>query len=82
MFSRALAHRRTTLQLAFQSAAELITQRIRQLGGQAHAPSFSTSISVLGAGAGGASRRGIKTNKTRWGPHQTPPRARAAAGPP
>ncbi|ACZ88957.1 alpha/beta hydrolase [Streptosporangium roseum] len=47
MFSRALAHRRTTLQLAFQSAAELITQRIRQLGGQAHAPSFSTSISVL-----------------------------------
>ncbi|MER5318450.1 alpha/beta hydrolase [Streptosporangium roseum] len=49
MFSRALAHRRTTLQLAFQSAAELITQRIRQLGGQAHAPSFSTSISVLAA---------------------------------
>ncbi|MEV6861828.1 alpha/beta hydrolase [Streptosporangium subroseum] len=46
-FSGALADRRTTLQRAFQSAAELIAQRIRQLGGQAQVPSFSTSISVM-----------------------------------
>jgi pimeloyl-ACP methyl ester carboxylesterase len=48
-FSQALAERRTTLQRAFQSAAELIAQRIRQLGGQAHVPSFSTSISAMAA---------------------------------
>ncbi|MGV9774545.1 alpha/beta hydrolase [Streptosporangium sp. NPDC003464] len=49
MFSQALAHRRGALQLAFQSAAELIAQRIRRLGGQAHVPSFSTSVSVMAA---------------------------------
>ena len=48
-FSRALADRRTTLQRAFQSAAELIAQRIRQLGGQAQVPSFSTSVSAMAA---------------------------------
>ncbi|MFF5212735.1 alpha/beta hydrolase [Streptosporangium sp. NPDC000396] len=48
-FTSTLAARRTTMQQAFRSAAELIAQRIRQLGGQAHAPSFSTSISVMAA---------------------------------
>ncbi|WP_433239305.1 alpha/beta hydrolase [Streptosporangium sp. CA-135522] len=49
MFAQALAARRASLQLAFQSATEQIAQRIRQLGGQAHAPSFSTSISATAA---------------------------------
>ncbi len=48
-FARALAARRASLQLAFQSAAELIAQRIGQLGGQARVPTFSTSVSVAAA---------------------------------
>lgn len=48
-FAQALAARRASLQLAFQSAAELIAQRIGQLGGQARVPAFSTSVSVAAA---------------------------------
>ncbi|MFF0576121.1 alpha/beta hydrolase [Streptosporangium saharense] len=46
-FNEALATRRTALQAAFTEAAQEIAQRIRRLGGQAHVPSFSTSISVM-----------------------------------
>lgn len=46
-FNEALATRRTALQAAFAEAAQEIAQRIRRLGGQAHVPSFSTSISVM-----------------------------------
>ncbi|MFJ2029630.1 alpha/beta hydrolase [Streptosporangium sp. NPDC087985] len=49
VFAQKLAGRRASLQLAFQTAAEGIAQRIRQLGGQAHVLSFSTSISAMGA---------------------------------
>ncbi|SFI88826.1 Alpha/beta hydrolase [Streptosporangium canum] len=48
-FAQALAARRASLQLAFQSAAEQIARRIRQLGGQARVPTFSTSVSVAAA---------------------------------
>ncbi|MEV8639411.1 alpha/beta hydrolase [Streptosporangium sp. NPDC051023] len=47
-----LAIRRATLQLAFTTAAQEIVLRIRQLGGQAHVPSFSTSISVMAPSPG------------------------------
>lgn len=43
-FAQQLANQRKTLQEAFNSAAESIVQRIRQLGGRAQAPSFSTSV--------------------------------------
>lgn len=46
-FNELLATRRTALQAAFAEAAQEIARRIRQLGGQAHVPSFSTSISVM-----------------------------------
>ncbi|MET8383221.1 alpha/beta hydrolase [Streptosporangium canum] len=48
-FAQTLAARRASLQLAFQSAAEQIAQRIGQLGGQARVPAFSTSVSVAAA---------------------------------
>ncbi|GGQ07452.1 alpha/beta hydrolase [Streptosporangium pseudovulgare] len=43
-FAQALAARRTALQSAFQDVAEEMARRIRQLGGQAQVPSFSTSV--------------------------------------
>ena len=51
-FGQELASRRVSLQASFQAAAEAIAQRIRQLGGQAHVPSFSTSITVMTSSAG------------------------------
>ncbi|MEV6981668.1 alpha/beta hydrolase [Sphaerisporangium sp. NPDC051017] len=49
-FSKALNDQRTTMQQAFQEAAEQISARIRHLGGQApQVPSFSTSVSVMSA---------------------------------
>ncbi|GAB2464353.1 hypothetical protein GCM10027187_35410 [Streptosporangium sandarakinum] len=48
-FAQALAARRTALQSAFQNAAEEMARRIRQLGGQAQAPSFSTSVGTAAA---------------------------------
>ncbi|MEU9832663.1 alpha/beta hydrolase [Streptosporangium sp. NPDC048047] len=48
-FAQALAARRTALQSAFQDAAEEMARRIRQLGGQAQAPSFSTSVGTAAA---------------------------------
>ncbi|MEV4097358.1 alpha/beta hydrolase [Streptosporangium saharense] len=46
-FNEMLSTRRAALQTAFAEAAQEIARRIRQLGGQAHVPSFSTSISVM-----------------------------------
>ncbi|GAA3104369.1 hypothetical protein GCM10017600_68410 [Streptosporangium carneum] len=51
-FDQMLAVRRASLQAAFTAAAQEIAQRIRQLGGQAHVPSFSTSISVMAPSPG------------------------------
>ncbi|MBB5625683.1 alpha/beta hydrolase [Sphaerisporangium krabiense] len=49
-FSKALTEHRTTMQRAFQDAAEQIATRIRQEGGQApQVPSFSTPMSVMSA---------------------------------
>ncbi|WP_433539800.1 alpha/beta hydrolase [Streptosporangium sandarakinum] len=48
-FAQALAARRTALQSAFQDAAEEMARRIRQLGGQAQVPSFSTSVGMAAA---------------------------------
>ncbi len=52
-FAQALTGQRVSLQRAFEAAAHGIVDRIRQEGGQASYPSFTTSISTLSAAGHG-----------------------------
>ncbi|MFC7382405.1 alpha/beta hydrolase [Sphaerisporangium rhizosphaerae] len=52
-FAKALSGQRLTLQRAFEAAAHGVVDRIRQAGGQASYPSFTTSASALSAAGHG-----------------------------